>query len=716
MNWKLIAAAIGVVFATGIVLYTQCVSGDPGLNARMNRKISDKPVEAGAAPSATAKAPAIAAPAPNPNIVAPQVAPVAPAVTQAVSGGTISAPSIVTLAPPPPRQRGQVSAEPTERVRHTLLRLARIQMALDDYARAHEGRFPATAIYAADGKTPLLSWRVAILPYLGYVQLYQRFKLYEPWNSPHNQALLAEIPLYYQSPDRGDERTNYLGGMVLQHAQGMRREDIQDGAENTLLLVEADDTAAISWTEPRDFPRTGNPREQLGKLRGGGFFAVWCSGLVSLIPGRVSPPQIMSAFTPSMEDGENYLNLSEPVGPKVVSIASVTPVPAPRPDDPDGPTPPGVPATNVAATTRLPTPAVAPAAPPSLQSIPAITSLLRSAIQRGQEPRAMQVAHAAAALDSDPKGFSSRVAWSPGLKRPALAIRWGIGIDLPAQVSAVPTIPPHPRIRITPKKMHSVLTQATGELGARVVDYLETAIADGQFGSLLQECATGPALPAASNIQFAPPDNTHINDYFHPGIAYLGRANTKQLMSWAQQDAIDVLLVFSIECKSARGNINYSETSIAIHDVARGIELYSTPSPINSRKVQIDRANEKEERDPVAAYLEKPLEFIGQQLRLDSFPQSFSSQPALIRSRVDTLLASEPRDRLATLAELRAYQVRGWLDPATFKSACQKLLDDDAADKLAGDVSLEERLKAMNRWLPKMRVGPAVAAPAANED
>ena len=67
----------------------------------------------------------------------------------------------------------------------------------------------ASAAYDAAAR-PTLSWRVELLPYLGYEQLYREFKLDQPWDSPHNRALLPRIPDVYQSPDAADEKTNYL--------------------------------------------------------------------------------------------------------------------------------------------------------------------------------------------------------------------------------------------------------------------------------------------------------------------------------------------------------------------------------------------------------------------------------------------------------------------------------------------------------------------------
>ena len=55
--------------------------------------------------------------------------------------------------------------------------------------------------YLADKRgKPLLSWRVALLPYLGQQDLYERFHLDEPWDSPHNRQLIPLMPDTYRDP------------------------------------------------------------------------------------------------------------------------------------------------------------------------------------------------------------------------------------------------------------------------------------------------------------------------------------------------------------------------------------------------------------------------------------------------------------------------------------------------------------------------------------
>lgn len=58
--------------------------------------------------------------------------------------------------------------------------------------------FPLASTSDANGK-PLLSWRVTILPQLGYSELYKRFHHDEPWDSPHNLELLPLMPEVYRS-------------------------------------------------------------------------------------------------------------------------------------------------------------------------------------------------------------------------------------------------------------------------------------------------------------------------------------------------------------------------------------------------------------------------------------------------------------------------------------------------------------------------------------
>src|SRR5262245_25073160 len=67
--------------------------------------------------------------------------------------------------------------------------MKQMALAIHNYVSAKK-RFPTAAIRDKKNGKPLLSWRVAILPYLEDQTIYGEFHLDEPWDSEHNQKLL----------------------------------------------------------------------------------------------------------------------------------------------------------------------------------------------------------------------------------------------------------------------------------------------------------------------------------------------------------------------------------------------------------------------------------------------------------------------------------------------------------------------------------------------
>lgn len=197
-------------------------------------------------------------------------------------------------------QEGPLS-DPIERRRRTLDNLAQIGEALRRYLQEKKQVFVAASYDAAD--RPLLSWRVELLPYLGHEHLYSQFQLDQPWDSPHNRALLAQIPRVYQSPERCDEKTNYLVFRASytpfgQRPPGMSLSRIEDGLADTVAIVEADEGAAVPWTKPADLDGDLDEfRRQVGNLREDGFFVVWLDGSVGRILRQYAVADLRAALT-----------------------------------------------------------------------------------------------------------------------------------------------------------------------------------------------------------------------------------------------------------------------------------------------------------------------------------------------------------------------------------------------------------------------------------
>jgi|GEM_PF-1514583 len=138
------------------------------------------------------------------------------------------------------------------------------------YKRFPVGEFPEGGLIKYKDGKPLLSWRVYLLPFIEQQPLFSQFKLDEPWDSPHNMALLDEMPDVYKSPSSADgtNKTRYLAPVgpssILGEKRIVRFRDISDGTANTAMLVEAGEDKAVPWTKPEDL--TYDPKNPVGSL------------------------------------------------------------------------------------------------------------------------------------------------------------------------------------------------------------------------------------------------------------------------------------------------------------------------------------------------------------------------------------------------------------------------------------------------------------------
>jgi Protein of unknown function (DUF1559) len=196
--------------------------------------------------------------------------------------------------------------------------LKQLGLALHNYHDVH-GSFP-TNILDKEGK-PLLSWRVAVLPYIEEQPLYQQFHLDEPWDSEHNKKLIGRMPKTYRSPRQSSkltEKTTYLApfgkglmwdepkraevnepsGKKVVIWKGTEIKEVFDGTSNTILLVEADDDRAAIWTKPDDYAvDPQNPAKGLLKHYADGVLVLLADGSVRMMSKKMKPEGLYTYFT-----------------------------------------------------------------------------------------------------------------------------------------------------------------------------------------------------------------------------------------------------------------------------------------------------------------------------------------------------------------------------------------------------------------------------------
>jgi prepilin-type processing-associated H-X9-DG protein len=152
---------------------------------------------------------------------------------------------------------------------------------------------------------PLLSWRVALLPYLEHDNLYRQFKLDEPWDSPHNKKLVEKMPAVYAPPKPGKPGYTHLqmvvGPNAMQPVGARIPGSFPDGTSNTIAVAEA--AQPVIWTKPDDIMLPGKAlpkdlKKKFGGLHPGGFNVLLWDGSVRFIKDSVSDATLGRALNP----------------------------------------------------------------------------------------------------------------------------------------------------------------------------------------------------------------------------------------------------------------------------------------------------------------------------------------------------------------------------------------------------------------------------------
>lgn len=184
--------------------------------------------------------------------------------------------------------------------------MKQIVEALNSYAARH-GTYPPPVVVDANGK-PLYSWRVLILPFLGYEDLYKEFQLDQAHDHPANVSLLAKMPKEFASPNTDAQaglQTNYVlltGPGTLFPPKGPLAP--QNNDDPTLLLIETREGLG-NWMEPGDIDITrgvrpgSRPMQDVGGIHKDAFMSVSTKGEPLRIPNSVPANVLDSLISPN---------------------------------------------------------------------------------------------------------------------------------------------------------------------------------------------------------------------------------------------------------------------------------------------------------------------------------------------------------------------------------------------------------------------------------
>lgn len=199
----------------------------------------------------------------------------------------------------------------TDRRIDDLNKLRQLALASHNFESAHR-EFPGIS-GTSRGSGAGLSWRVHLLPFLEHAELYERFRLDEPWDSPHNSALIEEMPDVFAS--LWPTETVPIGHTLFQRpvgngafdpgdGNGISFSEIADGTSETLMILQVNPATAVVWTKPADY--CFNPKNPLWNLGSCGrnvkaWLGATCDGCTYVFENcdfeAMSPEEISAVFT-----------------------------------------------------------------------------------------------------------------------------------------------------------------------------------------------------------------------------------------------------------------------------------------------------------------------------------------------------------------------------------------------------------------------------------
>jgi hypothetical protein len=164
-----------------------------------------------------------------------------------------------------------------------------------------------------------LSWRVHLLPFLGQGDLYHRFHFQEPWDSPHNKALLNEMPEVFRlgAADANQTPVHVFSGpaMLFGNGRPTTSSHVKDGLPGTVMAVVLGPEHRRPWTEPAGVPfEQGAVPSLLSGIGAGNVECLMADGSLLSLPKNAADEHLEALLTPAGGEAVDFDALKNQYG------------------------------------------------------------------------------------------------------------------------------------------------------------------------------------------------------------------------------------------------------------------------------------------------------------------------------------------------------------------------------------------------------------------
>lgn len=569
--------------------------------------------------------------------------------------------------------------------KNVVANLEKIGEAIDRYFKKN-GRYPR---YTFNKKNEYcLSWRVVILPELGYQDLFEQFNLSEPYDSPGNLRAAKQIPREYMdlTDSIPDGHTRILGSVgggtaiglmdVESLDLGVMKEEGYD-AGTFITAYEAHKNNAVLWTSNNDpvFRSDQTPPFTPDVYETGGY-VLFGDGLVREVNPDASLENLKSLFdfaSPCYRNRFTHAPFVVPAGDSTDPLVADS-------EDSAGPEDNDDPIQEILVGQTISREELA--AQQEAERI-ARTGLIFDATDKyvlGSRFSDAKLTHLASLIIGD-EDLNQRCRWSSVLKRPIYGFDLVLGvIDKGSrEIDRIPL-----SLKETPEQMdfaEDFFYEEYGKPGFLLIDLLKKARASGVFGAWNQALD----LSKSEVTEIAKESGDLI-----PGVVFAPRYNkVGSMLDFANRQNAELLLVLTIE--------RAGETKIKaeLFDAQRRKPLGNTGTLSTSDYAMHLRSPLSQ--DPVDKWLQQIATLLADNTRTEPLPSlSVGQARDLVRS---TMRRDGEINRLKDILNSKLFFQMGLISAVEHGKVTAGLLDTPQADNITSK-NVYERLEVIESLLP----------------